>query len=89
VATAAAYASLAAVCAGTMLVWALRDAPFGYATVETVLRINPVAAALSVMGTPGFAPYGLVPGNWWCMGLAAAGCALVVWLRTRRLMQPW
>lgn len=51
-ATAAAYVVLLAICAGPLLVWMGRDAPFGRSTVEAALVINPVAAALSVISDP-------------------------------------
>lgn len=87
-ATATSYALLLGLCLGTMLVWLGRDAPFGHSTVETVLKINPMAAALSVMGTPGFGQYRLVPTNWWIIG-GASLCALVLLVaRTWRLTRP-
>lgn len=87
-ATTTAYALLAGLCAGTMLVWLGRDAPFGHATVEAVLVTNPLAAALSVIEMPGFTQYRLVPGNWWFLGYASAFCLVVLVVRTQRLTKP-
>ena len=85
---ATAYAVLFVVCAGTLLVWLARDAPFGFQTVETALRLNPLAAALSITETRGFGQYDLVPENWWLMGGASALLFLLLIARTWRLMQP-
>jgi hypothetical protein len=71
-----------------MLVWLGRDAPFGHATVQTVLVANPLAAALSVMEMPGFTPYNLVPANWWFLGYASGFCLVVLVLQTWRLTRP-
>jgi ABC-type transport system involved in multi-copper enzyme maturation permease subunit len=87
-ATAAAYSVLGAVCAGTMLFWVLRDTPFGHRTVEWALTINPIAAALSVIGTPGFTQYSLVPGNWHFVLAACGVLAAVVLVQLYRLMRP-
>ncbi len=87
-ATATAYAILITVCAGTMLVWLARDAPFGHSTVESVLSINPMAAALSVIEMRGFAEYNLVPVNWWIMGGASVFCFVVLTVQTWRLTRP-
>ena len=85
---ATAYALLFTICAGTLLIWLTRDAPFGHQTVETALQINPMAAALSVIDARGFGQYNLIPTNWWVMCAASAALfALLVW-RTWRLMQP-
>lgn len=87
-ATITAYALLVGLCAGTMLVWLAREAPFGRATVEAALRINPLAAALSVIEMPGFTQYNLVPANWWFLGYASAFCLVVLLVRTWRLARP-
>ena len=71
-----------------MLVWLGRDAPFGHEFVELTLMINPMAAALSLMQTPGFEQYELVPANWW-FTCGASGIALVLLgYRTWWLMRP-
>ena len=87
-ATTTAYALLVGLCAGTMLVWLARDAPFGHSTVEAVLTTNPLAASLSVIDMPGFTEYNLVPGNWWFLGYASAFCLVVLIAQTRRLTRP-
>jgi ABC-type transport system involved in multi-copper enzyme maturation permease subunit len=87
-ATTSAYVLLAALCAGTMLVWLGRDAPFGHVTVQSVLLVNPLAAALSVIETPGFTQYNLVPGNWWFCGYASAFCLMVLVFQACRLARP-
>src|SRR5262249_42153967 len=52
VATTVAYLALLAVCAGPLLFWLGRDAPFGHRTVEAVLTVNPLAAALNASNNP-------------------------------------
>jgi ABC-type transport system involved in multi-copper enzyme maturation permease subunit len=86
--TTVSYVILMVVYAGTMLVWLGRDAPFGHRTVERVLTLNPMAAALSIIQTPGFTQYDLVPANWWWMGGLTAVLLLILLWQTRRLMQP-
>ena len=88
VATTVSYSLLATICAGTLLVWILRDSPFGHATVETALMLNPIAAALHVMGTPGFTQYALVPGNWWIIGTATVVSFVVTLVQLQRLAKP-
>jgi hypothetical protein len=87
-ATTTAYTLLVGLCGGTMLVWLGRDAPFGHSTVQTVLTVNPLAAALSVIEMPGFTQYNLVPANWWFLGYASAFCLVVLILQTWRLTRP-
>ncbi len=87
-ATAVSYGILMVLVAGTMLFWLGRGSPFGHDLVENVLRLNPLAAALSLIGAPGFADYDLVPANWWiCGGVCVASLAVLVW-RVWRLSQP-
>ena len=69
-ATTVAYLALLAVCAGPMLFWLGRDAPFGHRTVEAVLTLNPLAAALYASGNPEFTRYDLLPAHWWLLGSA-------------------
>jgi ABC-type transport system involved in multi-copper enzyme maturation permease subunit len=87
-ATTAAYVALLAVCLGPLLVWLAREAPFGHATVETVLAVDPVAAALQASAMPGFADYALVPANWWVIGGACLALLALLVLRTRQLYRP-
>lgn len=87
-ATTVAYGVLLIVCAGTLLIWLGRDAPFGHATVERALSINPMAAALSVIQTPGFTQYNLLPTNWWVTGAMSLILLAVLVVQTIRLTRP-
>jgi 4-hydroxybenzoate polyprenyltransferase len=87
-ATASAYAALAVFCGGTMLVWLLRDAPFGHGTVVIALTMNPIAAGLAVIRMPGFEPYQLIPASWWFAACASMICMALVILRTHQLTRP-
>ncbi|MGE0374484.1 MAG: ABC transporter permease [Planctomycetaceae bacterium] len=87
-AIAAAYAAVIAFCAGPLLVWLGRDAPFGHDTVEAALMVNPVAAALAVIRISGFREYELIPGNWWALGIASAVSLLVLIWQTHRVSRP-
>ena len=87
-ATAAAYGVLLTICALPLLIWLGRDAPFGHATVEAALTINPVAAALSVIRMPGFQNYALIPGNWWFLGIASILSLCVLIAQTYRISRP-
>lgn len=87
-ATTVSYVLLALICAGTLLIWLGRDAPFGHSTVQAALTINPLAAALSIIKTPGFEEYVLVPANWWLLGLSSATLLCVLVIRIHRLLQP-
>ncbi len=87
-ATTISYGILGIVCFGTMLFWLGRDTTFGHATVESVLKINPMAAALTIIEAPGFTTYSLVPANWWWMGSLCLVSAAVVLLQTWRLTRP-
>ncbi len=87
-ATTVSYALLVTLCAGTMLFWLGRDAPFNHATVEAVLTINPLAAALQVIGAEGFTQYRLLPANWWVMAGLILLSLLVLVARVFRLTRP-
>ena len=76
------------VCFGTMLFWLGRDTTFGHATVESALKINPMAAALTIIEAPGFTTYNLVPANWWWMGACCIACGGIVLVQTWRLTRP-
>jgi len=87
-ATTTAYTLLTGICAGTMLVWLGRDTRFGHSTVEAVLRINPMAAALQVIEAPGFTQYDLLPANWWIIGCASVLFLIALSARSWHLMRP-
>ncbi|MEO2092106.1 MAG: ABC transporter, partial [Gemmataceae bacterium] len=87
-ATAAAYLTLAAVCVVPLLVWLGRDAPFGRPTVQAALTLDPVAAALSAVGMPGFDGYDLLPANWWVIGGVCVALLALLIARTWRLTRP-
>lgn len=88
VSTAAANLILVGVCIGTLLAVIARDAPFGKGTVEAILTINPVAAALHSAETPGFVDYNLLPLNWYIVGAVSAVLLAFVVVRTRQLSRP-
>lgn len=85
VSTTAAYVSVIAVFLAPMLVWLGRDAPFGHETVQAVLLMTPVGAALNVIGAPGFENYDLLPLAWWIAGAISIGMLGVLGLRVWRL----
>src|SRR5690606_12335327 len=87
-ATTTSYAILVTLCAGTMLFRLGRDARFGHRTVEAILSVNPMAAALHVIELSGFEQYQLVPANWWIMGTLSAACFVVLCARTWQLTRP-
>jgi hypothetical protein len=88
VATATSYVVLLLICAGTLLIWLGRDAPFGHNTVEFALTINPLATALSIIETPGFGQYALVPNNWWFIGTLCLALMCVLVFRVHALLKP-
>ena len=87
-ATTASYVALLTVCVGPMLVWLGRDAPFGFAAVETALTLDPVAAALRASDTPLFATYELLPSAWWITGSACVALLVFLGLRIGQLSRP-
>jgi ABC-type transport system involved in multi-copper enzyme maturation permease subunit len=87
-ATTASYLALLAVCGAPLLVWLGREAPFGHATVQAVLTIDPVAAALQASETPGFTGYELLPANWWIIGGACVALLVFLRLRVWQLCRP-
>lgn len=87
-ATATSYIVLMIVCAGTMLVWLGHDAPFTTETVDLVLKINPLAAALCAIRAPGFAQYHLLPANWIILGIMSLLSLILLIVQTWRLSQP-
>lgn len=87
-ATITAYICVLSLFGGTMLVWLARDAPFGFATVQAALSINPMAAALSVFRLPGFEQYDLLPMAWYVSGVAIVVLYLAMRLRVQQLTRP-
>lgn len=87
-ATVTAYVALVGLCAGPLLIWLGRDAPFGHVFVERALLINPLAAPLAVMKAEGFAQYQLVPLTWWLLGGASLALLVLLRIQTWRLTRP-
>jgi hypothetical protein len=87
-ATTTSYLVLAGVCVAPLLIWLGRGAPFGHRTVEAVLTVNPVAAALHAAETPGFTAYELLPANWWLIGAVSLALLASLVVRTWRLYRP-
>ncbi|MDH3717194.1 MAG: ABC transporter permease subunit [Planctomycetota bacterium] len=87
-ATITAYTVLAVIYGGTLLVWFGRDAPFGHDTVQRVLTVNTLAAAMHAIKVKGFETYELIPANWWFVGCATVACLGVFAWRVRRLTRP-
>ena len=87
-ATAAANLILVGVCIVPLLAWLGRDAPFGHRTVEAVLTVSPVAAALRASDMPGFTDYRLLPANWWLIGMTSLVLLTILMFRTRQLYRP-
>ena len=87
-ATLVAYLLIGVLWGGTLLAWVGRDRPFGHDLVESLLSVNPIAAAFSLIELPGFADYELIPLNWGLMTITCVVAALVVALQTRRLTRP-
>jgi hypothetical protein len=87
-ATATSYGVLLTLFAGTLLIWLAHGKPFGTRFVESVLMVNPVAAALAEIRAPGFEAFTLLPWNWWIgLGLSAF-CLSVLAVRTWQLTRP-
>ncbi len=76
-ATATSYGVLLTLFVGTLIVWLARGKPFGHTIVERVLMVNPMAAALAEIRTPGFEEYNLSPMCWW-IGLGISCVCLFV-----------
>jgi ABC-type transport system involved in multi-copper enzyme maturation permease subunit len=88
VATTVAYVIVMSLFLIPLLVWLGRDAPFGHDTVQAALLINPTGAALSVIETPGFENYVLLPAAWWIAGGVSAVMFLIFGLQVWRLSRP-
>jgi ABC-type transport system involved in multi-copper enzyme maturation permease subunit len=87
-ATVTSYLLLSALWGGSLMIWLGRDSIFGFDFVRSALAINPLAAALSINRSPGFAVYNLVPINWWLMSGGSLLCFLFLSIQTRRLSRP-
>lgn len=87
-ATATAYALLVGLCAGSMVFWLGRGAPFSHALVEKVLMFNPLAAALNIIGAPGFTQYQIAQPNLLIMAAGGVVCLIVLVIRTHQLSRP-
>lgn len=87
-ATVTSYLLLTVLWGGSLMVWLGRDSIFGYEVVRSVLAANPLAAALSINRSPGFATYNLVPINWWIMSGGSLLCFIFLSVQTRRLSRP-
>ena len=87
-ATITSYAVLSILYLGTFFFWLLEGRPFGHSLVENILSVNPIATAMQVFGTPGFADYDLVTTNWWLMGIGTALSFVVLVFQTIRLTRP-
>ena len=72
VSTSVTYVTVIGFFLAPMLVWLAREAPFGHDTVENVLLVTPVGAALNVIGAAGFEDYQLLPTAWWISGTISA-----------------
>ena len=88
IATTSSYVAVMSLFLTPMLVWLGRDAPFGHDTVQWALLINPVGAALSVIESPGFTNYDLLPAAWWVAGGVSAFMVLVFGVQVWRLTRP-
>jgi ABC-type transport system involved in multi-copper enzyme maturation permease subunit len=86
-AMAVSYGTLILICGGSMVIWLLRDAPFGYQAVRLALLVNPIAGGLQVIGAPGFVGYRLLPTNWWIAGMASFAFAVIVLIQTHRRLR--
>ena len=87
-ATSSCYIALMILFLGPMLIWLAREAPFGHDTVQTMLLVNPMGAALSVMEAPGFTQYELLPAAWWVAGYLSVGLLLLLCAQVWRLTRP-
>jgi ABC-type transport system involved in multi-copper enzyme maturation permease subunit len=79
---------LLTVCMGPLLIWLGREAPWGHATVQSALMLDPVAAALMAADTPSFNQYELLPLDWWIVGSACVVLLGFIGARTWQLYRP-
>jgi ABC-type transport system involved in multi-copper enzyme maturation permease subunit len=82
------FLALLAICMGPLLFWLSREAPWGHSTVQAVLTLDPVAAALQAAHTPGFTQYELLPMNWWIIGATCVVLLAFICGRTWQLCRP-
>jgi ABC-type transport system involved in multi-copper enzyme maturation permease subunit len=87
-ATTASYLLLLIICVVPLLVALGHEAPFGHTAVQSVLTIDPVAAALQAAETPGFTQYELLPVNWWIIGSACAMLLVFFTVHVQQLCRP-
>ncbi|MCH1495947.1 MAG: ABC transporter permease [Rubripirellula sp.] len=85
VSTSVTYVTVIACFLTPMLVWLAREAPFGHGTVEAALLLNPVGAALNVIGAAGFENYQLLPAAWWISGIVSAAMFALLSIQVWRL----
>lgn len=88
VSTTLAYLLIVVLCVGTLVPWLGEGTLFGRSLVESVLMVNPVAAALSTIRMPGFADYNIAQANWRILGVAAAVFVLILWFRAWWMSRP-
>ncbi|MEO1524429.1 MAG: ABC transporter permease subunit [Planctomycetota bacterium] len=88
VATSATYVTVMLLFLTPLLIWLGRDAPFGHSVVENALTANPVGAALSIIETPGFEGYNLLPGAWIVAGVVSLVMFSIFGLQVWRLTRP-
>ncbi len=87
-ATATSYGILLTLFAGTLLIWLSKGKPFGESFVEKALLLNPTAAALAEIRTPGFENYQLTPLSWWIAGTVSGICLILLAVRVWQLTKP-
>ncbi|MCC9603136.1 ABC transporter permease [Stieleria sp. JC731] len=87
-ATTVTYIVVIGIFVAPMLIWLGRDAPFGHQLVNSALMTNPACAALSVINTPGFENYTLLPGAWWISGVLSAIMFCLFGFQVWRLTRP-
>ena len=86
--TTVAYTVLIGLVAGTLLLWLGREGLFSHSMVQMILTVNPIATALSLIKSPAFVRYELVPANWWFMGVGCVLCLFFLVGRTWWLTRP-
>ena len=87
-ATTVSFGTLILICIGTLAIWLGRGGTFGSTVVENVLKVNPLAAALSIIDAPGFKEYNLFPVNCYILGVVSILAFIVLSIQTWRLTKP-